>query len=293
VLIVKEYLEKHDSRLQFGNYRLLRLIKRGAFVTIYEGEHVHLEHKVTIKVLNSWKVSESALKRFWTEARIHTSLRHPNIVRALDFGLQGRVPFLVMDYADQGTLQEYFVPGKPLAVTTIVPFVQSIAHALYYVHCHNVIHRDIKPQNILLGAADEVWLSDFGIAIAAQPWSKQSVQEAVGTALYAAPEQIMGHPVAASDQYALAVLVYDWLCGRPPFEGSSTQLCQQHLYYEIPRLRQYVPAIPQAVEKVVLKALSKDPYQRFTTVQEFAHMLQEAAFDHHTAAHCQLQWLHA
>ena len=278
--MVKEYLDKHNIGLHFGHYRLLRLIKRGAFATICEGMHVHLEQRVTVKVFHSWRASDAFLKRFWVEARLHASMHHPNIIRVLDFGINGQTPFLVMDYADRGTLQNYFVPGQPMAAITIWPFVQSIASALQYVHCQHIIHRDIKPQNILLGPANEVWLSDFGIAIASQPWSQQTVQESIGTALYASPEQICGHPVMASDQYSLAVLIYEWLCGRPPFVGSSAQLCQQHLYCEIPRLRRYVPMISVELEKVVLKALAKDPYQRFSSIREFARALQEATLAH-------------
>ncbi|GCE05181.1 serine/threonine protein kinase [Dictyobacter aurantiacus] len=260
----------------FGNYRLFRVLRRGTNSTIYLGEHIHLGNKVVVKVLNNWVANDEQITKFCAEARLHASLRHPNIVRILDFGIKGRSPFMVMDYAANGTLQDYFEPDVAQPLTAIIPFVCSIASALQYVHNHNIIHRDIKPQNILLSRGHEVWLSDFGIAIAVQPGNLHSLQESIGTALYAAPEQIEGYPLKMSDQYALAVLVYTWLCGRPPFAGSSLQLCKQHLYREPLPPHEIVPTISRQLEKVILKALAKDPYQRFNYIQDFAYALRMA-----------------
>ncbi|GCE19179.1 serine/threonine protein kinase [Dictyobacter kobayashii] len=271
-----DFLEKRTGGFLFGNYRLFRALRRGAVSTIYLGEHIHLGNKVVVKVLNNWIATDEQIKKFCAEARLHASMRHPNIVRVLDFGMKGKYPFMVMDYAANGTLQDYFEADVPQPTSTIIPFVVSIANALQYIHNRNVIHRDIKPQNILLSLGHEVWLSDFGIAVAIQPWNLQGMQESIGTALYAAPEQIEGHPLKMSDQYALAVLVYTWLCGRPPFAGSSIQLCKQHLYQEPTPLHHIIPTISYQIEKVVLRALAKDPYQRFTNIQDFAYALRMA-----------------
>ncbi|GHO86546.1 serine/threonine protein kinase [Dictyobacter formicarum] len=271
-----DFLEKRTDGFVFGNYRLFRVLRRGAASTIYLGEHIHLGNKVVVKVLNNWVASDEQITKFCAEARLHASLCHPNIVRVLDFGIKGKSPFMVMDYATNGTLQDYFEPDVPQPVSTIIPFVVSIASALQYVHNHNIIHRDIKPQNILLSRGYEVWLSDFGIAVAVQPWNLHAIQESIGTALYAAPEQIEGYPLKMSDQYALAILVYTWLCGRPPFAGSSIQLCKQHLYREPLPPHEIIPTIPHQVEKVILRALSKDPYQRFKHIQDFAYALRMA-----------------
>ncbi|GCE26823.1 hypothetical protein KDA_23070 [Dictyobacter alpinus] len=265
---------KKDCGFQFGNYSLFRILRRGAVATIYLGEHSHLGYKVVVKVLNNWMASQEQTRRFCAEARLHASIHHKNIVRILDFGVKGNIPFMVMDYAAHGTLQDYFKPGVALSLADILPFVENIANALQHIHNHNIIHRDIKPQNILLNLNNEVWLSDFGIALALQPWNSHTIpQDSVGTALYAAPEQIEGRPLKMSDQYSLAVLVYTWLCGQTPFMGSSVQLCKQHLYQEPLPLRDIVPSIPEYIEKAVLKALAKDPYQRFANVQDFAQTL--------------------
>ncbi len=280
----KSMQDKHDFDIQFGNYNFYQVLKCGELTTVYLGEQKYFANKVVAKVLNTWVATDMHVKSFCREARLHVGLRHPNIVRVLDFGMQGRIPFMIMDYAAKGTLQEYIVPGVPLPVATIIPFVLQIASALQYVHQHGLIHRDIKPQNILLSAEDEVWLSDFGISIALQPWSRRKSEVSVGTAIYAAPEQIDGRPLMTSDQYALAVLAYTGLCGTPPFSGTPLQLCKQHLYAQPPALRKHVPRLSYEVESTVLRALSKDPYQRFPSIQDFAYALQDAANAYETGS---------
>jgi len=276
----KSLSDKHNFDIQFGNYNFYQVLKCGKLTTVYLGEHRYFANKVVAKVLNTWVATDAHVESFYDEARLHAGLRHPNIVRVLDFGMQGRIPFMIMDYATGGTLQDYCVPGMPLPLATIMPFILQIAAALQYIHQHNLIHRDIKPQNIFLNAENEVWLSDFGISIAIQPWSRRRLHASVGTALYAAPEQIDGRPLTASDQYALAVLIYTLLCGVPPFSGTSMQLCEQHMYALPPALRSYTPTLPDDVEGVVLKALSKDPYERFPSTQDFACALQAAAHEY-------------
>jgi serine/threonine protein kinase len=167
----------------------------------------------------------------------------------------------------------------PLTLRAIMPAVWQIASALQYVHDRGLIHCDVKPSNMLLGPCGEVWLSDFGIArpVAVAGSSNMHAQMLVGTPLYLAPEQIEGRPLPASDQYALAIMVYQWLCGQRPFRGTNLQICLQHLSEPPPRLREHVPTISPGVERVVLRALAKDPERRFTHVQEFALALRQAS----------------
>src|SRR5207302_4361463 len=141
------------------------------------------------------------------------------------------------------------------------------------------IHRDVKPENMLLGRRQEVLLSDFGIATIAHSTSSlsTSAEGTSGTLAYMAPEQIEGHPRAASDQYALAVVVYEWLCGERPFEGSVSELIAQHLGMPPLPLRERMPKIPAEVEQVVLRALAKDPKARFASVKDFAESLEQAS----------------
>ena len=264
------------SGQQLGNYRIIRLLGKGGFADVYLGEHIFLKTHVAIKVLRT-QLSSSDMEDFLREARTIARLRHPNIIRVLEFGLEDKTPFLVMDYAPNGTLRQHHPKGSILSIATIVPYAKQIASALQYAHDEKLIHRDIKPENMLVGSQVEILLSDFGIALAAESSRYQNTtQEVVGTVAYMAPEQIQGMPRPASDQYSLAVVVYEWLSGVRPFQGSFTELCTQHIYAAPPPLRERMPTIAPEVERVVSKALAKDPHQRFTSIQAFANALEES-----------------
>src|SRR6266496_6708726 len=165
--------------------------------------------------------------------------------------------------------------SSPLA--QVVSYVKQVAAALQYVHEQKFIHRDVKPENMLLGRHEEVLLSDFGLAALAHSSASLSAQEAVGTLPYMAPEQIEGHPRAASDQYALGVVVYEWLCGQHPFEGSVSEVMVQQLTMPPPPLHEQVATIPLGIEQVVLRALAKEHKERFASVQDFAQTFEQAS----------------
>ena len=263
------------SGQQIGNYRLVRLLGEGGFAEVYLGEHLYLETEAAIKILYAQLASDD-IEHFRAEASIIARLEHPNIVRVLDFGVEGKIPFLVMSYAPHGTLRQRHKKGVSLPLTTVTAYVKQIADALQYAHNQKVIHRDIKPENMLIGRRDEILLSDFGIALVAQSSHYQNTREVVGTVAYMAPEQIQGKPRPASDQYALAVVVYEWLSGVRPFSGSFTEMAVQHTVAAPPPLREKLPTISPDVEEVVLTALAKDPQQRFVNVQAFANALDQA-----------------
>ncbi len=261
---------------QFGSYRLVQLLGRGNFADVYLGEHVHLGTQAAIKVLQGPKDRRDR-EEFLAEARTVAHLRHPHIVRILDFGVQDGIPFLVMEYAPGGTLRQRHPKGTRLPLPTVVSYVKQVAGALQYAHGQRLIHRDLKPENLLLGPDQELWLSDFGLAIVAHSARSQPSQQTAGTLAYMAPEQLQGQPTPASDQYALGALVYEWLCGERAFPGSFPELAVQHTLVPPPSLTKKVPTIPSTVEHVVLKALSKDPALRFASAQAFALALEEAA----------------
>ena len=261
---------------QLANYRIIRLIGRGGFAEVYLAEHLYLRTQVAIKILNTQLTNED-MEGFLHEARTIAYLVHPHIVRVLDFGTHGETPFLVMDYAPNGTLRQRHPKGTKPPLPTIVGYVKQIASALQYAHDQKLMHRDIKPENILLGRNDELLLSDFGIALIARSSLSQSTQEVVGTVAYMAPEQVQGKPRPASDQYALAVVVYEWLCGGKPFHGTLTEIATQQVLAAPPSLHEKAPDIPPAVEHVIMTALAKDPKQRFSTIQDFANALDEAS----------------
>ncbi len=152
-----------------------------------------------------------------------------------------------MDYAPGGTLRQLHPKGTRVPLETVIPYVQQVASALQYAHEQRLIHRDLKPENLLLGPDQEILLSDFGLAIVAHSVRSQLTQQAAGSLAYMAPEQLQGHATAASDQYALAVLVYEWLCGERPFAGSFAEVAHKHLSLPPPSLCEQVPTLPAAV----------------------------------------------
>src|SRR6266487_1727517 len=266
---------------QLGNYRLLRLLGRGGFADIYLGEHVYLKSLAALKILRM-SLSDEERTAFLKEAQTLTQLAHPNIVRVLDFAVEDDQPYLVMDYAPNGSLRELYPSGSRLPLDSIIVYVSQVASALQFAHDKGFVHRDVKPENMLLGTRSEVLLSDFGISVFAsrtEPlYSTNHIGQSVaGTSRYMAPEQLQGHPQPASDQYALGVVVYEWLCGTSPFHGTLIEVAMQHLTMPPTPLREQLPELAPAIEQVVLRELAKEPEQRFTRVQDFAVALQDAA----------------
>jgi serine/threonine protein kinase len=267
------------SGQQLGSYRLLRLLGRGGFAEVYLGQHVYLNSQAALKILQI-VLNDEDIEGFAKEARTLASLTHPHIVRVLDFAVKNGTPFLVMEYAANGTLRQRHPYGTLLPVETIISYVRQVASALQYAHDQRLIHRDIKPENMLLGAPGEILLSDFGLAMPASHTVDQSTQAMeisfAGTTPYLAPEQLQGKPQPASDQYSLAVVVYEWLCGKRPFNGSPLEIAIQHISKPPPPLREQLPGISSSIEETVMRALAKDPQQRFDSVQDFATALERA-----------------
>jgi serine/threonine protein kinase len=268
------------SGQRLDKYQLIRLLGQGAFGQVYLGENVFRKMQVAVKVLQTQLTSEE-LHAFLNEARIF-SLEHPNIVRVRDFGVERTTstPFIVMDYAPNGTLRQRHPGGTQLPLATVVSYVKQVAAALQYAHEENLIHRDVKPENMLVGQNGEIVLSDFGIAVIAQS-GRTSLENPQnlgmgGTPYYMAPEQFLGKPGRSSDQYAFGIVVYEWLCGERPFNGTLFELLGQHMHAPPPPLRGKVPGVSPEVERVVLRALEKEPQKRFASVQEFAVSIEEA-----------------
>jgi predicted ATPase/class 3 adenylate cyclase len=261
---------------QLGNYRLIHLLGQGHWGSVYLGEHQHLHTQAAIKVLHGpW--DEREVEGFLAEARTLAHLRHPHIVRVLDFGVQEATPFLVMEHAPGGSLRQLHPKGMRLPLETVISYVQQVAAALHYAHEQRLVHRDLKPENLLLGHDQQVWLSDFGLALLAHSSRSQSVQQTAGTVAYMAPEQLQGRSTSASDQYALGVVTYEWLAGERPFSGSYTEVAVQQTLTSPPSLSEKVPMLPSAVEHVVSRALAKDPSARFPTIEAFAIALEMAS----------------
>lgn len=262
---------------QIGNYRLLKHLGDGGQASVYLGEHLFLKRSSAIKILKT-SLSEQESAAFLTEAQILANLAHPHIIRVHDYTIEQGTPFLVMDYAPGGTLRSLSAPGQPLPLDLLLTYLQQIASALQYAHEHGVIHRDIKPENLLLDDQQQIKLSDFGLALLAPSPAQLQTQELIGTVFYMAPEQLRGKPCFATDQYALGIVLYEWLCGELPFTGSTAHIIGQHLAAEMPSLREKRPDLPPQVEVVLRRALAKDPERRFTNIQEFAQAFEHACY---------------
>ena len=261
---------------QLGNYTLTKVLGTGGFAEVYLGIHKHLETQAAIKVLQA-QLNQADQENFLAEARTVARLKHSHIVHILEFGIESDTPYLVMNYASHGTLRRQFARGVPQPPEAFLPYLKQIASALQYAHDQHLIHRDIKPENMLLDENDEAFLSDFGIATQARSSRSQTVEEIIGTVVYMAPEQLQGKPRPASDQYSLAIVVYEWLCGTRPFQGDNyVAIATQHLKTPPKALREHVPTLSPAVEQVVLTALAKDYHQRYARVQDFADALELA-----------------
>lgn len=260
---------------QLGKYRLLSVLGRGSFAEVYLGQHIHLQSLAAIKILHTRLDSES-VTAFQKEAQIIARLRHPNIITIHDFDVEADAPFFVMDYAQNGSLRNSYRPGSILPPSIILPYVKQVASALQYAHNHKVIHRDIKPANMLIGLDNTIVLSDFGLAVVIQSSLQSQAQDVAGTMAYMAPEQFTGQPVPASDQYALAVVVYEWLCGVRPFTGTAQEMEALHRNAPPRPLLELVPTLLPAIERVVMTALAKNPGKRFKNIAVFATAFEKA-----------------
>lgn len=258
-----------------GGYRVQRLLGQGNSSEVYLGEHPGLAQPVAVKLLHAW-TGERDIQRFLTQAAMLSRLDHPHIIHIYDFGLtDDDVPFLVMSYMPYGTLRQRYPRGTRLPLGEVVHYVRQIADALQYVHEYQLVHRDVKPQNMLLTGQNEIILNDFGTATISYSLVPNAV-DFEGTVLYAAPEQLEGRSLRSSDQYALAVMTHELLTGSWPFIGTFEEVTHKHLFEQPPTLRAKGIAASLLVEEALQRALSKDAASRYASIQDFANALDEA-----------------
>jgi serine/threonine protein kinase len=263
----------------FGNYRILSQLSMGAFGSGYLGEDMHSGKRVYIK---AWPAkTKQEVEDFLAEARIMAPLVHPNIIRVLYSKVEDdNTAVFVTTYAPYGTLRHHYRSGISYPLTTILPHIKQIASALQYIHDQKIVHCDVKPENILLGENNEVLLCDFGQAVVFKSSaSSEKTEMRMFSLHYVAPERIQGEVSFASDQYALGMVVYEWLCGEGPFatEHDIHKMLFHHLKTLPPSLRSKNPSISPRIDQIVLRALSKDPQQRFPHVQDFATALEKVS----------------
>ncbi len=260
---------------QIGTYRLIRLLGQSDWASVYLGEHQSLHTQVAIKVFTLQLTGDDA-GRFGTEMGMLAHLAHPSLLRVLEGGLEGDRPFLVMDYAPGGNVRTRHPRGTILPAPVMFSYLKPIVATLLYLQERHLIHGNIKPENMLLGYNDALVLSEMNLPVLAQKRRALLPQQEASSAAYVAPEQLLGYPQPASDQYALGIVVYEWLSGDVPFHGSFQELSRQQLSVAPPPLRGKSPMVSSYVESLVFKALAKDPAQRFASVQAFAEELEQA-----------------
>lgn len=258
-------------------YKVLSLIGGGGMSHVYLAHDMILDREVAMKVLRyDFKNEEELHRRFQREALSVTSLTHPNIVGIYDVGQDEDVHYIVMEYVDGQTLKEYIQQHSPIPVARVVEIMLSLTHAISQAHDNHIIHRDIKPQNVLMNKEGEVKVTDFGIAVTLNATAYTQTNSVLGTVHYLSPEQARGGMATKkSDIYALGVVMYELLTGELPFYGESpVAIALKHLQEETPSVRGKYSYIPQSVENVVLKATAKDPLHRYQSVEEMTQDLQ-------------------
>src|SRR5579883_3422314 len=267
-----------------GHYRMKRQVGYGGMATVFLAEDIHLGREVALKVF--WPragETHDFLRRFAREARVLAQLDHPNILPVYDYGEQGELAYLVTPYMSGGTLKEVLRERKALPPSEAIQLVSQVLPALQYAHDRNLIHRDIKPGNLLFKGDGSLVLADFGLVKVVQGENGSLVhtitasgQSIAGTPEYMAPEQIQGKAVPASDIYALGIVLYEMVTGQRPFTGDSLlSILMKHANEQPRPPRELNPYVSPQLQTVIQKALEKEPQRRFARPADFLQALQQ------------------
>lgn len=268
------------SQMLANRYELMEKIGEGGMAVVYKARCTFLDRWVAIKILrDQYANNPEFVDRFQREARAAARLAHPNIVSIYDVGEDQGRHFIVMEYVQGENLKDYLSRRGPLAPQTVAEMGQQVAAALAHAHCRGIIHRDIKPHNLLVSPEGQVKVTDFGIARAAAASSLTETGVVLGSVHYFSPEQAQGGAVdARSDTYALGVVLYELLTGEPPFTGDSPiAIALSHLDSEPPAVAELCPHVPEDLEQAIMKAMAKDPAHRYQTAGELNRALAPAA----------------
>ena len=248
-----------------GRYRVGALIARGGMSMVYRGVDLRLDRPVAIKVMSPQYVSDPAfLSRFEREARLAASLGHSGVVAVYDQGRDGDLVFLVMELVDGGTLRDLLREQGSLSVPVTMSIMEPLLAALGAAHAAGLVHRDVKPENVLISAQGVVKIADFGLVRAVSSQTMATGDVILGTVAYLSPEQVAtGAADARSDVYAAGVMAYEMLTGHPPFNGDNPMsVAYQHVHSDVPRCSGNAPGTPEALDDLIVAATRRDPAAR-------------------------------
>ena len=253
-------------------YKIIEKIGGGGMADVYLARDVILERYVAVKILRlDFSNNEEFIRRFHREAQSATSLVHPNIVSIYDVGEEDdNIYYIVMEYVNGETLKQYIQNHSPIPVNKAIDIMQQLVSAIKHAHQNNIIHRDIKPQNILIDKKGTVKVTDFGIVTALTSTTITQTNSLIGSVHYISPEQARGATATKkSDIYSLGIVLFEMLTGRLPFSGESpVSIALKHLQDETPSPKKWNPQIPQSVENIIIRATAKDPYYRYDDIEE-------------------------
>lgn len=264
-----------------GRYKILEVVGGGGMANVYLARDMILEREVAMKVLRfDFSNDDEFIKRFRREAQSATSLAHPNIVSIYDVGEEDGIYYIVMEYVEGQTLKQYIQQFAPVHPRKAVNIMVQIASAIQHAHDNQIIHRDIKPHNILIDHHGNVKVTDFGIATALSSTTITQTNSVLGSVHYLSPEQARGGLAnKKSDIYSIGIVLFELLTGRLPFDGESAiSIALKHLQSETPSPKRWNPDIPQSIENIILRSTAKDPFHRYDSVEEMEKDL-ETAFD--------------
>ena len=254
-----------------GRYKIVRHIGSGGMANVYLGHDLILDRPVAIKVLRfDFRNNKDALRRFQREALSATQLIHPNIVGVYDVDEEDELQYIVMEFIDGTDLKKYIDIQGRVSPEKSIHIMHQVLSAVALAHKNRIIHRDIKPQNILIDNQDRIKITDFGIAVALSETSITQTNTLLGSVHYLSPEQARGSMATSkSDIYALGIVLYELLSGKVPFDGeSAVSVALKHFQEPMPFIRESHPEIPQSLENVILKATAKEPLDRYATCEE-------------------------
>ena len=258
------------NKIICNRYKILDHLGTGGMATVWLGYDTILDRQVAIKTFKIDANDEDAVKRFNREAKAVTSLSHPNIVSIYDVENEGEFYYLILEYVEGMTLKDYMIKNPRIPIETIVHIAKQIASGLSHAHQNGIIHRDIKPQNILMNDNLTCKITDFGIARAYGDTTLTQTNQMLGTVYYLSPEQARGNVATAqSDIYSLGILIFEMITGQIPFKGeSAVAIALKHLQEELPDIDKYRENVPQSVKNIVLKATMKNPNERYISSKE-------------------------